>query len=103
MLTEHDALVVYDKNGREIMLGDVLKVYHFTGARNKRHYMYKQVTGERRWESGFTCWFFSHLSMKPDDGYYTAKDGSILRDTEIVQSIDAAFEDRPRHTSEQNQ
>ena len=28
----------YDKTGREIMQGDILKVFHFVGRRNKRHY-----------------------------------------------------------------
>lgn len=32
---------VIDKHGIPIMPGDVLKVFHFVGARNKRHYMYK--------------------------------------------------------------
>jgi hypothetical protein len=88
---------VYDKNGREIMIGDVVKVYHFTSAlRRKRHYMYKQVTGERVWQSGSTSLFLSHLGMKDDDGYYVEKNGRVLSDYEIVQSIDARFEERPR-------
>lgn len=92
---------VYDATGREIMIGDVVKVYHFTAAlRRKRHYMYKQVTGERTWENGYTCLFLSHLSMKEDDGYYLAKDGRCLADYEIVQSIDAHFDERPRHPKE---
>jgi hypothetical protein len=87
----------YDKTGREIMLGDVLKVYHFTGARwRKRYFMYKQVTGERFWPSGFNCWFLSHLNLKDDDGYYLARDGEVQGGYEIVQSVDAAFHDRPR-------
>lgn len=32
-----------DAKGREIEAGDVLKVFHFTGARRKRHFMYKQA------------------------------------------------------------
>lgn len=31
----------FDKHGRPVMVGDVLKVYHFTAARNRRVYMYK--------------------------------------------------------------
>lgn len=89
---------VYDKTGREIMQGDVLKVFHFVGARNKRHYMYKQVVGERllgQRQSAY--WWVSHLNQT-DDGYHLAKDGAVLRDTEIVQSVDARFEYRPRLT-----
>lgn len=87
----------YDKTGREIMIGDVVKVFHYTARmRRERVYMYKHVTGERVWPSGFTCLFFSHLSMKDGDGYYEARDGRVLEDVEIVQSVDAAFKDRPR-------
>lgn len=91
---------IYDKTGREIMQGDVLKVFHFVGCRGKRHYMYKQVVEERR--LGANCnpyWFVSHLSQRYNDGYLLAKDGKIHRDTEIVQSIDARFEDRPRRAA----
>lgn len=31
----------HDKRGRRISAGAVLKVYHFTGARRKRYFMYK--------------------------------------------------------------
>lgn len=86
---------IYDKTGREIMQGDVLKVFHFVGARNKRHYMYKQVVRERL---GRQChyWFLSHLNQRDDDGYFLARDGTFYADYEIVQSVDARFEDRPR-------
>lgn len=86
----------YDKNGREIMIGDIVKIFHFTGARRKRHYMYKQVVGERTWPSGNKRLFFSHLTMKDGDGFYVSLDGGHHPDYEIVQSIDAQFEDRPR-------
>lgn len=29
-----------DKNGREIVPGDLLKSYHFTGARKKKYFLY---------------------------------------------------------------
>ena len=87
----------YDKHGREIMIGDVVKIYHFTAAlRRKRHYMFKHVTGERVWPSGWTCLFLSHLTLKDDDGFYVAKDGKHYPDYEIVQSADAKFDERPR-------
>lgn len=88
---------IYDKNRREIMQGDIVKVFHFVGARKKRHYMYKQVVGERllgKRQSAY--WYLSHLSQREDDGYVLAKDGQVYADYEIVQSIDFAFEDRPR-------
>jgi predicted RNA-binding protein (virulence factor B family) len=36
-------LTVYDKKGREIKEGDVLRVFHYTSHRRKRMYMYKFV------------------------------------------------------------
>jgi len=33
----------YDQNGKEIKEYSLLKMYHFTGARRKRYYMYKWV------------------------------------------------------------
>lgn len=91
----------YDKTGRQIMVGDVLKVYHFTGARwRKRYFMYKQVVGHRpARDSGCGFLVISHLNMKtPDErdgGYWIAQDGKVLSDTEIVQGIDW-HHDRPR-------
>ena len=88
---------IYDKNRREIMRGDIVKVFHFVGARRKRHYMYKQVVEERLLGKGQTpYWYLSHLSQREDDGYLLAKDGKVYADYEIVQSVDFAFEDRPR-------
>ncbi len=87
---------IYDKTGREIMLGDVVKVYHFTSAlRCKRHYMYKQAIRTRKWDTGFRAMFFSHLDLS-GDGYFEALDGRMLRDYEIVQSALSDHEDRPR-------
>jgi hypothetical protein len=51
----------YDKTGREIMVGDVLKVYHFTAAlRRKKHYMYKHVISDGTFRDGTP--FFRGLS-----------------------------------------
>jgi hypothetical protein len=84
-----------DKNGRQIERGDVLKVFHFTGSRNKRHYMYKQAIGVKTLSGETEYMMFSHLDL--DDKYYVERcDGRSLADYEIVQSIDAKFEDRPR-------
>jgi len=96
----------FDKNGIPFVVGDVVKVFHFVGARRKRHYMYKQVVGERTWPNGFCCWVFSHLNMKPaegpDGGFYIAKDGRHYADYEIVQSCrpyPEHFSGRPRGQS----
>jgi len=91
-----------DKTGREIRPGDMLKVFHFVGARRKRHYLYQQALRYERgrlvisymnriddaepWEEGKNCYSI---------GLYERK----LPGYEIVQSIDACFEDRPREAA----
>lgn len=88
---------VRDKTGRDIVRGDIVKVYHFTGARRKRYYMYKQALGITRYlPSGVAVMKFSHLSFDDSfNGSYEAY-GPVLSDYEIVQSIKCDHEDRPR-------
>ena len=90
--------VVYDKTGRELMIGDVLKVYHFTAAlRRKKHFMYKQVVEYGVWDSGTQYLKISHLDMSADT-YTIVCDESHLPDYEIVQSANIPIESRPRHS-----
>ena len=35
----------YDSMGNELIKGDIVRMYHFTGTRNRRHFMYKRFTG----------------------------------------------------------
>lgn len=97
-----------DKNGRPIRVGDVLKVYHYIGARGKRNFMYKQVT-RTQWLGGYgntskiLYFFVSHLNLKPesisgDGGYWLGMHEGQLSDYEIVQSIKYDHEDRDRVT-----
>lgn len=79
---------VLDKTGREIEPGDILKVFHFTGARRKRHWMYKQALSYERGRLKI-----SHLNRLHDEpwvigtNYYSeAADGVRRPDYEIVQS-----------------
>ncbi len=83
-----------DKTGRQIELGDVLKVYHFTGARRKRYFMYKQALGTRT-INGTDYAVMDHLDMNAEH-YLECCDGRTLNDYEIVQSIDAKYQERPR-------
>lgn len=83
-----------DKTGRQIERGDVLKVYHFTDTRGKRRYMYKQAMGVRT-INGTDYAVMDHLDMNAEH-YLKCCDGRALPDHEIVQSIDAKFEERPR-------
>lgn len=87
---------LFDKSGREIIVGDVLKVYHFTAAlRRKKHYMYKQVTGTRAFRDGTVVLDVSHLDLTADT-YPLICDGSTLLDYEIVQDVAAKLYERPR-------
>jgi len=85
-----------DKNGREIMAGDTLKMFHFIGPRRKRYFMYKFVRDN---PSGYMQDFFRvyHLDIK-DSYYQLQKDGKQHDDIEIVQgySNGVSFEDRPK-------
>lgn len=77
-----------DKNGREILVGDVVKVFHFVGARRKRYYMYKWVK-ERVMlgkEKQYPAFKMSHLTAgNVDDSYYEMLNGRKLEGVEIIQ------------------
>lgn len=96
---------LYDKHGIPIERGDLVKIYHFTGARRKRHFMYHQALGTQSiGPSGMPYMMFSHLNFIEDrrqqDGPYPELlDGRVLSDYEIIQSIDCKFEQRPRLTA----
>ncbi|OKP79918.1 hypothetical protein BTE77_06805 [Ensifer adhaerens] len=80
------------------MIGDVLKVYHFTAAlRRKKHFMYKQVVAYDTFRSGVPFLKISHLDMSAET-YTVICDGSHLPDYEIVQSANIPIESRPRHS-----
>ena len=83
---------LFDKHKRKIAPGNVLKVFHFVGARRKRHYMYKQAIEYQKHLNAATGYLkISHLSTpgtadKIGDTYYLeAADGRVLSDYEIVQ------------------
>ena len=88
---------LYDERGRQIMEGDVLKVFHFTGARRKRHYMYKQARETVMLGSSDPKPFLkiSHLN-RADEHYHEREDGRALEGYEIVQSGSDDLERRAR-------
>lgn len=77
----------YDGKGNEIKEFDVVKVFHFTGKRRKRHYMYKWI---RKNGNGELC--LMHLTNALDDLVplkvvsKMAAAAYIWPDSEIVQS-----------------
>jgi hypothetical protein len=89
---------LFDKKLRSIMMGDVVKVYHFTATRpRKKHYMYKQVVRRTFAEIDTPILYFSHLDLS-DDAYPIICDDQVLQDYEIVQSMTADLEDRERRS-----
>lgn len=86
----------YDKTGREIFAGDTLKVFHFTGARRKRLFMYKYVQ-EGPTQAG-RYMRIAHLDPK-GGAYLFLCDGKCHADIEIVQGYGTdgkPFSDRPK-------
>lgn len=86
---------VYDKNERPIASGDLLRTFHFIGARRKRHYLYHTaLVRNGKW------WMVPTDHMDPTKikggGDCLIGEGS---DTEIIDGIDdngVFFSDRPR-------
>ena len=93
----------FDKHGIPIERGDIVKVFHFVGARGKRYYMYKQCLGVSRYPSSPEGWqavFFSHLNFAEigeNNGPYHEYQGSRLAGYEIVQSVKCDHDTRPRY------
>ncbi|MFT5452887.1 MAG: hypothetical protein ACI9N9_002385 [Enterobacterales bacterium] len=71
---------VYDKKGIPIEIGDTIKIFHFVGARRKKHYMYKHVVGIKNGR-----FRLSHLAININDCFTLRIDNSVLNDFEIVQ------------------
>jgi hypothetical protein len=70
-----------DKNGIPIEPFDVLKVFHFTGPRRKKYYMYKVAI---LWNDKL---YGAHLNENPLKPGYPLWIHDSLEDTEIVQSL----------------
>ena len=85
-----------DKNGREIKIGDVLKVYHFQAARyRKHHYMYKQVVGYADHSKDY--FKISHLELSDEYWQSLRIDEGVKEHIEIIQGED--LEDRVKYKS----
>lgn len=89
---------VYDKKGRPICVGDILKVYHFTGQRNKKFYMYKMVKEKVTFGENQPVYFKMDHLENTHEYYHMKIDGSVLQDHEIVQGHKDGihFEDREK-------
>lgn len=92
-------MAIYDKTGREIRVGDTLKIFHFIGSRRKKYFMYKQVIDYKEYTT-HKLFTVSHLDTK-NSVYYLADNEKFYNDIEIVQGYnnkngELSFEDRPR-------
>ena len=71
----------YDKNGTEIHEFDLLKIFHFIGARRKKYFMYKWV----RLNEGYL--YAMHIEDNTNYGYFlNIKPETHYPETEIIQS-----------------
>ncbi len=89
----------YDKNRRPIMRGDIIKLFHFIGARRKKYYMYKQAIdyvhrGGREW---LEC---GHLALDSAETFFlSCSESEANQSIEIVQGYGENgehFEDRTK-------
>lgn len=78
---------LFDKNGLTILPYDLLKVFHFTGARRKKHYMYKHVLGVVTLGKGENSAQYYKLSSLSECGhtYHEKIDGRAMQSVEILQ------------------
>lgn len=88
----------HDKNGRIIERGDIVKVFHFIGARRKRYYMYKQCLGTSK-VGATTMMTFGHLNFS-DEFYHLSPSENWLDGYEILQGIYSDPSDRPKMKKE---
>ncbi len=93
-----------DKHGREIHVGDVLKVFHFIAAsRREKRYMYKHVIARETLgtKNLVPALKLSHLNLAENGYYRELLDGRQLNDCEIVQGYGrdgTHFKDRPKRS-----
>jgi len=78
---------IFDKKGKEIKEFDVIKIFHFIGARRKKHYMYKWV----RLVDGVLVGM--HLTNANPNSWFVLSnvahfETGIIEDAEIVQQYD---------------
>ena len=73
-----------DENGIQIKPQDVLRVFHFTDRRNKKHYMYKQVKGVVG-SGKYKYLVIDHLVGEGD--YRQLMNGKKIKGYEVVQGL----------------
>ena len=90
--------LIRDKHGRQLEVGDLIKVFHFTGGRRKKHYMYKYIKGVVKMPLWTKPMFkVSHLS-EPDAYFHMNEHTLDWTSFEIVQgyNVGVHYEDREK-------
>ncbi len=60
--------ILFDKNDVPLREGDVIKMFHFTGPRKKKYFMYKVLAVDERFERlGYWALDISELLLKGKD------------------------------------
>lgn len=86
-----------DKNNRQIMPGDVVKVFHFIGARNKKHYMYKIIHELDGHLYGAHAHNVHKDGISLGNSYALPRESCRLDDYEIVEGYGAGpYDTRPK-------
>mgnify|MGYP003633966484 CR=1 FL=1 len=70
----------FDKNNQEIKEFDLIKIFHFTGQRRKKHYTYKHIRKSK--EGKLIC---KHLNECDDGFLYMCLHSLNKNDIEIIQ------------------
>jgi hypothetical protein len=84
----------YDKNGIPILEGDLLRSYHFTGARKRKHYLYKKAIWLKSPyfpDGGLHAVAIDDLDMKPLEECHRCK----ISHLKYVEVIDGPCFDSP--------
>lgn len=83
----------YDSVGNELKAGDIVRMYHFTGARGKRHYMYKRfVDYEQHILHGFQTKYYGVFEHLDGSGTFRSHGNEYKDRIVIVQR--AKYEDK---------
>jgi hypothetical protein len=76
----------FDKKGNQILVGDLLKIYHFR-TKSKIYYMYHHVVLEQT-EDFPVMAIQSYISDKPHCRLYVICNNRIYYDAEIIHKFD---------------
>lgn len=90
-------LCVRDLQGKEMRTGDLVRVYHFTDSRRRRHYMYKWLREYHQTKTGYEFFKASHLDTKNQSYRLEGKGG--IGYCEIVQRGETLDEAKKRGSS----